>query len=237
MPHVGRSLENRWSRGESQIMVNGDPKRHFASSLRSRHSLAVNHNRQRHSKPVTRLPKFLESSTQNKGKVIPLSVLIIPSVFLTGCSLDISTPSFSWLSESFQNISTMFETLDAAAKEDLLHPQNHMNALMVWIFKMVSRIIYTPVFLFDNEFFHHLIRIFAGLSIGVVTIGSMVEGFKRVLGLSGSSFKTNYHSVTYHDSCMWICTICFCKSYRSHERNNQFNFYYWHQYTRKRHSF
>ena len=115
--------------------------------------------------------------------------MIIPSLFLTGCSFDMTNPSFSLLTESFQSISTFLETINAAAKEDLLHPQNHMYELMVWIFKMVSRIIYTPVFLFDNEFFHHLIRIFAGLSIGVVTIGSMVEGFKRVLGLSSSSFK------------------------------------------------
>jgi hypothetical protein len=150
--------------------------------------LVANHHHQRHSKPVARLPKFLEHLHLNKGKIIPLSALIVPSVFLTGCSLDVNS-SFSWLTESVQSISTMFETLDAASKEDLLHPQNHMKSLMVWIFKTVSMIIYTPVFLFDNEFFHSLIRTFAGISIGVVTLGSMVEGLKRVLGWSGSSFK------------------------------------------------
>jgi hypothetical protein len=115
--------------------------------------------------------------------------MIIPSLYLTGCSFDITTQSFSLLTESFQSISTFLETINAAAKEDLLHPQNQMYTLMVWIFRTVSRIIYTPVFLFDNEFFHHLIRIFTGISIGIVTIGSMMEGFKRVLGFSGSSFK------------------------------------------------
>ena len=187
LPHVSRSDASGRSRRESQSLVNGDPKGNFASDFGTRCSMAVDHHRQGDSKPITRLPKFLNHLHQNKGKVIPLSVLVIPSAFLTGCSVEAIAPAT--LTESFQNISTWFETLNAAAYEDILHPKSHMKELMIWLYKTISMIIYTPIFLFDNEFFDHMIRIFASLSAGVVTLGSMIEGFKRILGLSSTSLK------------------------------------------------
>ncbi|WP_338473383.1 hypothetical protein R4Z10_21285 (plasmid) [Niallia sp. XMNu-256] len=149
--------------------------------------MVADHHRQRDTKPLTRISKFLEHLHQNKGKVIPLSVLVIPSAFLTGCSVEATEPTT--VTKSFQTISTWFGTLNATAYEDLLNPKSHMKELMVWLYKTISMIIYTPIFLFDNEFFDHMIRIFASLSAGVVTLGSMIEGFKRILGLSSTSLK------------------------------------------------
>lgn len=110
-------------------------------------------------------------------------------MLLTGCSFNASTDGLSAMTESFQSIKTLFETLNETAHQDLLQPKNDIKQLMIWIYKTISMVVYTPVFLFDNEFFHHLIRIFTSLSIGVITIGSMIEGFKRVLGLSGTPLK------------------------------------------------
>jgi hypothetical protein len=115
--------------------------------------------------------------------------MLIPSMFLTGCSLEISAATFSEIPNMFQDFSVWLETMNENAKEDALRPKNSMKELMVFLYKWVSMVIYTPVFLFDNDFFHNMIRTFASLSVGIVTIGSMVEGFKRVLGWSGTSLK------------------------------------------------
>ena len=230
LSNVGRGSKDCRTRRKSEIMVHRDSERNTSGSFGSSSNLAVNHNRKRDSKSITRLPKFLDHLSLNKGKVIPLSAMIIPSLFLTGCSFDMTTQSFSLLTESFQSISTFLETINAASKEDLLHPQNHMYTLMVWIFKTVSRIIYTPVFLFDNEFFHHLIRIFTGISIGVVTIGSMVEGFKRVLGFSGSSFKRIILRLPIMIAICGFAPFGFIKAIEAMNGITNLNFYDWHQY-------
>lgn len=189
MPHASWRDEDDRVRRKSKIMVKRNIKRNPAGHLSSGRSLDNHHSHQGAFKPSARISKFLDHIKLNTSKVLPLNVLIIPAVLLTGCSFNGSAEGLSGMTESFQSIKTLFETLNETAQQDLSHPINDMKQLMTWIYKTISMVVYTPVFLFDNEFFHHLIRIFTSLSIGVITVGSMIEGFKRVLGLSGTPIK------------------------------------------------
>ena len=106
-----------------------------------------------------------------------------------GCSLDTSTSTLTTIGDTFNQVSNWWGSINAAANENIITPESHMKEFMIWLYNMISTIIYTPVFLFDNEFFSKMIRLFSTLSIGMVTVASMVEGLKRVLGLSATSLK------------------------------------------------
>ncbi|WP_394237500.1 hypothetical protein [Niallia oryzisoli] len=98
--------------------------------------------------------------------------------------MEASASTLSAISDTLQHAGNWFEALNAAAKEDVLNPKSQMKEFMIWLYKIISMMIYTPIFLFDNEFFRDMIRIFSGLSIAVVSVASMLEGFKKVLGWS-----------------------------------------------------
>lgn len=189
LSNVSRSHEDRGAGGKSKRVVNRNSERHAASGIGSRRDLVDYHGHEGTIKPATRLSKFLEHLSLNKGKILPLAILAVPSMFLFGESSVTHAASISGMMDSVQQVSGWFQTLNDVAKAEILQPQNNMKELMIWVYKMISMIIYTPAFLFDNEFFQNMIRFFSGLSIGVVTIGSMIEGFKRVIGLSGTSIK------------------------------------------------
>lgn len=113
---------------------------------------------------------------------------MVPGVLLTGFSTETSASTFSWFSDTVQSSFTWWVTFHNPKDGELIQ-ENEMQKFMIFIYKWVSMVVYTPAFLFQNDFFKEMIRIFSGLSIGVVTIGCMVEGFKKLLGWSGTSFK------------------------------------------------
>lgn len=170
-------------------MVDGDPKGNPASDLSSCGGMAHHHDSERTIKSVARLSKFLDHLSLNKGKTLPLAVIVIPSLFLTGGSIETSAATLTGITESVQTFSVWLKTLNDGAKEEILNPENQMKELMIFIYKWISMMIYTPAFLFENAFFKDMLRTFSGLSIAIATIVSMIEGFKRISGLSGTSLK------------------------------------------------
>jgi len=189
LPHVSRRVEDSRYGRKSEGMVQRDNKGINPSDISTRFNMADNHVGKRTIQPAARVSKFLEHIRLNQGKLFPLAVLLIPSAFLTGCSMEASASTLSAISDTLQHAGNWFEALNAAAKEDVLNPKSQMKEFMVWLYKTISMIIYTPVFLFDNEFFRHMIRVFSGLSIAVVSVASMLEGFKKVLGWSGTPLR------------------------------------------------
>lgn len=55
--------------------------------------------------------------------------------------------------------------------------------LMIWVFETLSKVVlHTPSFLFDSDWFRNNVVTFTGLSIAMVIILTMYEGFQRMSG-------------------------------------------------------
>ncbi|MFE8701006.1 hypothetical protein ACFYKX_10290 [Cytobacillus sp. FJAT-54145] len=86
-------------------------------------------------------------------------------------------------------VTNWFIQMNEKAKEELANPKSDTKRLMIWVFSIISKVIYTPAFLFDNVFFKGMLLKFSALAGGMVGLLAMGEGLKRILGFKGSGIK------------------------------------------------
>ncbi|USL89375.1 transmembrane protein [Bacillus phage vB_BceH_LY2] len=75
---------------------------------------------------------------------------------------------------------------------DLPHNIAKMSAeLLIWVYKLISELLlHTPLFLFENEWFTSMLRLFTGASIGGVVVLTVIESMKRMMsGFGGKKFR------------------------------------------------
>lgn len=112
---------------------------------------------------------------------------MVPSIVLTGCSMETSAMTLSILTDTLQSSSELLDFVKGSEKSLFL--EEKIKELMILIYRGISLIVYTPAFLFNNDFFKEMVRLFSGLSISLVTLACMFEGFKRILGIDGTPIK------------------------------------------------
>lgn len=66
---------------------------------------------------------------------------------------------------------------------------NPLKVLLVTIFSLLEKIIYTPTFMFSNDYFLGVIQKFSVLSMGLVTSIVMFEGIKKMFNKSKDSYR------------------------------------------------
>jgi len=64
-----------------------------------------------------------------------------------------------------------------------------LKSLIMALFSLLEKVIYTPVFLFNNTYFTNLLLKFGALSMGLLTSFCMVEGLKRIINKSTMSYR------------------------------------------------
>lgn len=67
---------------------------------------------------------------------------------------------------------------------------NAVQTLLMWIYSMVSSIVlWTPEFLFENDWFAETTGKFSVISVGIVAIFTMIEGLKKILNMNHTPFR------------------------------------------------
>jgi len=67
--------------------------------------------------------------------------------------------------------------------------QSPLKSILLIMFSLLEKVIFTPVSLFDNDYFRGILLKFGALSMGLVTSFVMLEGIKRIFNKSKSSYK------------------------------------------------
>ncbi|MFB7141986.1 hypothetical protein ACFCYN_20230 [Gottfriedia sp. NPDC056225] len=90
---------------------------------------------------------------------------------------------FEWI----QNGKKMLEQLNEWSKK--YSDKDPLKSLIMALFSLLEKVIYTPVFLFNNAYFTNLLLKFGALSMGLITSLTMLEGLKRILNKSTMSYR------------------------------------------------
>jgi len=64
-----------------------------------------------------------------------------------------------------------------------------LKSVIMALFSLLEKVIYTPVFLFNNSYFTNLLLKFGALSMGLVTSLTMIEGIRKILNKSTMSYR------------------------------------------------
>ncbi|MEH7451460.1 hypothetical protein [Gottfriedia acidiceleris] len=90
---------------------------------------------------------------------------------------------FEWFQEAKQTLDQLNEWSNKYSDKDPL------KSVIMALFSLLEKVIYTPVFLFNNSYFTNLLLKFGALSMGLVTSLTMVEGIKKILNKSTMSYR------------------------------------------------
>lgn len=106
-------------------------------------------------------------------------------IFLTGCSFEETKTLVEGSRDLFNEWANVRGTLDAGEPSESLSLK-----ILNWVFELVSNVIWTPVFLFDNDWFRDMLHKFSLISVGLVSTFALFEGFKRILNLKNTTNLT-----------------------------------------------
>jgi hypothetical protein len=92
---------------------------------------------------------------------------------------------FDWWINAKEHLQQIKDFVGANKSKD----SNPLKALLITIFSLLEKIIYTPTFMFSNDYFMGTLQKFSVLSMGLVTSIVMVEGIKKMFNKSKDSYR------------------------------------------------